>query len=589
MPPKAESRQSKTTEEKRKAAETTLASSSPKPTGPVLKLIPLGGLEEVGRNMTLLEYDQNIIIVDMGFRFPEEDMPGIDYIIPNFEYLKNKREWIKGVFITHAHYDHIGAIPYIIDKIGYPPIYTTPLSKGIILKRQEDFPRMRKLDIRVINKDKPETIKLGPFTIDPFHINHNIPDAVGLAIQTPVGQVMHITDFKIDFAPVADKPADLGRVVQLASRGTLLLLSDSTGVENPGHSLSESVIMDNLSEVFEMAKGRIIVSTFSSLISRMQQVIWLAEKFARKVHPDGYGMRSNLAIARELGYIEHKKHTILAKPEEVNRLKDNEVVILCTGAQAEERSALMRIASKEHRYFKVEPGDTVIFSSSIVPGNERAVQNLKDSLYRQGAKVYHYKMMDIHASGHAYSEELKLMMNLVRPKFFMPIHGEYSMLRAHAELAENLGIAKENIIVGLNGAVVEVTEEKIRLTPQRVPADYVMVDGLGVGDVGEVVLRDRQTMAQDGMLMVVVVIDAQNGRLRQEPDIISRGFVYMRESKELVGEIKRKTKQIVERHVSGRRDFNEMHIKNDLRDDLGEFLFQKTQRRPMILPVLISV
>ncbi|MFN7088412.1 MAG: ribonuclease J [Candidatus Paceibacteria bacterium] len=553
-----------------------------------LRVIPLGGLEEVGRNMTLLEYERNILIIDMGLRFPEEDMPGIDYIIPNIEYLKDKRDWIRGIFITHGHYDHIGAIPYIVDKIGYPTIYTTPLSKGIILKRQEDFPRMRKLHIETIDKDNPKTIELGPFRVDPFHVNHNIPDSIGLAIQTPVGQVIHTCDFKFDFNPVADKPADLGRIVNLASRGTLLLLSDSTGAENPGHSISEQVIMENLEKIFEEAKGRIIVSTFASLIGRIQQIIWLAEKFDRKVAPDGHSMRSNITISRALGYISHKKHTLIL-PEEAIKLPDERVVILCTGAQGEPDAALMRIANKEHRYFKIQPGDTVIFSSSIVPGNERAVQNLKDSLYRQGAKVYHYKMMDIHASGHAYADDLRLMLNLVRPKFLIPIHGQYFMLRAHADIAESLGIPKENIVVASNGSVVEVTPERIKLTPQRVPANYVMVDGLGVGDIGEVVLRDRQMMAQDGMVVVIAVIDSERSRLRQDPDVISRGFVYMRESKELVGEIKRKVRYIVEKHIAGRRDVNDSYIKNSLRDELGEFLFQKTQRRPMILPVLISV
>lgn len=555
-----------------------------------LRAIPLGGLEEVGRNMMLLEYDQSIIIIDMGFRFPEEDMPGIDYIIPGIEYLKNKKEWVKAVFITHAHYDHIGAIPYIIDKIGYPPIYATPLSKGIIVKRQEDFPRMRKLDIRLINKDNPETIVVGPFTVDPFHVNHNIPDAVGLAIQTPVGQVIHTCDFKFDFAPVADKPADISRIVQLASRGTILLMSDSTGVENPGHSISESVIMNNLEEIFEEAEGRIIVSTFASLIGRMQQVLWLAEKTGRKVVPEGFSMKSNLAIARELGYIKHNRGTIISS-EEAKKLPDDKIVILCTGAQGEDRAVLMRIVSKEHKHWRIQPGDTVIFSSSIVPGNERSVQNLKDSLYRQGARVYHYKMMDIHASGHAYAEDLKLMLNLIKPKFFIPIHGHHFMLRAHADLAEKLGIPKENIVVASNGSVVEVTPDKIRLTPQRVPADYVMVDGLGVGDVGEVVLRDRVTLSEDGILVLIGVIDTERGRLRQEPDIISRGFVYMRESKELVAETKRRAQQIIERGISGGngKTVNDLYIKNKLRDELGEFLFHKTQRRPMILPVLISV
>jgi ribonuclease J len=558
-----------------------------------LRVIFLGGLEEVGRNMTLLEYNKNIIIIDIGLSFPEEDMLGIDFVIPNAEYLKDKKDWIKAVFITHGHYDHIGAIPYIIDKIGYPKIYTTMLSKGIILKRQEDFPRMKKLHIEVIDKDNPKTIGIGPFKIDPFHVNHNIPDSIGLAIETPVGLVIHTCDFKFDFQPVADKPADLRRIVQLASRGTLLLLSDSTGAENPGHSISEQVIMENLDEIFEKAKGRVVVSTFASLIGRLQQVIWLAEKYGRKVAVDGYSMRSNINISRELKYIEAQKNTLI-KPEEVLGLPDEKVVILCTGAQGEDRAILMRIANKEHRYFKIKLGDTVIFSSSIVPGNERAVQSLKDSLYRQGAHVFHYKMMDIHASGHAYQEDLKLMLNLTRPKFLIPIHGHYFMLRAHADLAESLGIPKENIAVAANGNVIEVTSDKIELTSQRVPANFVMIDGSGIGDVGEVVLRDRQIMSQDGIMVVVSLVDKKTNRIKQDPDIISRGFVYMRESKKLIQEVRRRTKEVIERYARKRytdRDNqnNDNYLKNILRDELGDFLFYKTQRRPMVIPVIIRV
>lgn len=583
--------QSRETPRRPKASAKELTHRSPeeKQTTP-LRVIPLGGLEEIGRNMTVLEYDKSIIIVDMGFGFPEEDMPGIDFTIPNIEYLKDKRDWIKGVFITHAHYDHIGAIPYLIDKLGYPPIYTMPLSRGIILKRQDDFSRMRKLHIETIDKNNFATINLGPFQIDPFHVNHNIPDAIGLAIQTPVGQVIHTGDFKFDFSPVSDKPANIARIVQLASRGTTLLLSDSTGAESAGHSVSEKTIYENLEDVFERAKGRMIVSTFASLIGRLQQVIWLAEKYGRKVVVEGYSMRSNVAIARELGYLTYHRHTVVS-PEEAQKLPDENLLILCTGAQGEDRAVLFRIVNKEHRYWKIHQNDTVIFSSSVVPGNERAVQNLKDSLYRQGARVYHYKMMDIHASGHAFQEDLKLMINLIQPKFFIPVHGHFFMLRAHADLAESLGIPRENMAIASNGSVVEVTAEKICLTPQRVPAEYVMVDGLGVGDIGEVVLRDRQVMAADGMIVVIAVLDSSRNALLQDPDIISRGFVYMRESKELLQEIKQRARQVIERGIrgTGSKDANESYVKNNLRDHLGEFLFQKTQRRPMILPVVISV
>ena len=559
---------------------------------PKLKIIPLGGLEEVGKNMTAIEYDKNIIIIDVGFLFADDDLLGVDFLVPNVEYFKDKKDWIRGIFITHGHYDHIGAIPYIIDKLGYPTIYTTPLSKGIILKRQEDFPRMKKLKIEMINKDDPRTIEVGPFKVDPFHVNHNIPDAIGLAVQTPVGQIIHTCDFKFDYQPVADKPADLARIVQLASRGTLLLMSDSTGAENPGHSMSEQVIMDNLDQIFENAKGRIIVSTFASLIGRIQQVIWLAERYGRRVAVDGYSMRSNINIARELKYIVAEKHTLI-KPEEALDLPDDKVVILCTGAQGEDRAILMRIANKEHRFFKIKAGDSVILSSSVVPGNERSVQYLKDSLYRQGAKVFHYKMMDIHASGHGYEEDLKLMMSLVKPKFFIPIHGQYFMLKAHADIAKSLGIPEQNIVIASNGSVVELTENSIRLSGQKVPATPTMVNSGGTEDVSEIVLRDRQVMAQDGIMIILSLVNAKTNRVIGDPDIISRGFVYMKESQDLIRDVRNRVRMLIEKQVPSHHvhagENNDLALKNTIREQIGEFFFSKMQRRPMVIPVIKRV
>jgi len=556
-----------------------------------LRIIPLGGMEEVGRNMLIFEYNNEIIIVDAGLRFPEENMPGIDFIIPNIEYLtSNPKKKILGLFVTHAHYDHIGAIPYIIGKLKYPPIYTAPLSRGIILKRQEDFPHLKKLDIFTINKEKNETIKLGPFKITPFHVNHNIPDSLGLAIDTPQGLIIHTCDFKFDFQPVGDKPADLSRIVKIAGQGTKLLMSDSTGVENPGHSISEKTIMDNLEKIFEEAPGRIILATFASLIGRLQQAIWLSEKFGRKVAIEGYTMKSNIAISQQLNYLKAKKGTIL-KTEEVLKLPPSQITILCTGAQGEDNATLMKIANKEHRLLRIQPHDTVVFSSSVVPGNELAVQNLKDNLSRQGAKIFHYKMLDIHASGHAYREDLKLMINLIQPKFFMPIHGYYYMLRQHADLAQELGISEENIVIPANGQIVELSKNKIELTAKFVPANYVMVDGLGVGDVGEVVLRDRQTLSQDGIFIIVALINSRTGQLQNEPEIISRGFVYMKESQNLIKEAKERVKNIIRQSTAGSKPYtyNETYIRNNLREELGLFLFKKTERRPMILPIVIEV
>ncbi len=553
----------------------------------LLRIIPLGGLEEIGRNMTIFEYQDQIIIVDMGLQFPNDHTPGIDFIIPNIDYLvQNPRKKILGVFITHAHYDHIGAIPYIIDKLHYPPLYAAPLTKAIILKRQEEFSHLQKLDIRTIDGKNPAPIKLGPFQIDHFHLNHTIPDTVGLAIKTPVGLIMYTTDFKFDFQPVGEKPADLSRIAKLASGGVQLLMSDSTGAEREGHSISETTIMENLDNLFSKLKGRIILTTFSSLISRLQQAVWLAEKYNRKVIIEGRSMKTNIAIAQHLGYIQVKQHTII-NWKEAKRLSPSQIVILCTGAQGEEEAVLMRVVSRAHQHLRIEQGDSVILSSSTVPGNELAVQGLKDILSKQGADVYHYHMLDIHASGHAYQEDLKLMFSLIKPRCFMPIHGNYSMLKAHAGIAKDLGVNPLNIVIAANGQIVELSNNRIEATKKFVPANYIMVDGLGVGDIGEVVLRDRQTLAKDGIFVIIANIDRKTGLLRNDPEIISRGFVYMKESKKLIEEVKKLIHETVS-HSTKQQSFNELYVRNNLREEVGLLLFKKTQRRPMILPVIIK-
>lgn len=551
-----------------------------------LRIIPLGGMEEVGRNMMVFEYDDDIIIVDLGLQFPEEDMHGIDYIIPNTAYFKEKKNKIRGVIITHGHYDHIGAIPHSMGRLGNPPIYTAPLTRAMILKRQEDFPKAPKLEI---NQIKPrEKVKLGCFTVEFFHLNHNIPDSMGLAIQTPEGVVIHTGDFKFDHSPINEEPADVAKIAQLGKDGVLLLMADSTNADQPGYSISEREIQKNLEKIFENIKGRLIVATFASLLTRIQEVIWLAEKFGRKVAPDGFSMKANIAIAQEMGYLKIKKGTLISV-KEASRLADHKVLIICTGAQGEDNAVLMRLANDQHKHLEISPNDTIIFSSSVVPGNERSVQNLRDILCRKGAKVIHYEMMDIHAGGHAHIEDLKMMLNLTKPKFFIPIEGNYFMLKLHAEIAESTGVKPENIVIPTNGQVVLVDKKRIELTDEKVPANYVMVDGLGVGDVGQVVLRDRQTMAEDGMFVVIAVIDSKTGQVRGEPDIISRGFVYLRESKGLLDETRKKIKEIVARNTNKEKRINWNNIKEDFRDEIGKFLFLKTQRRPMVLPVVIRV
>ena len=559
-----------------------------KPEQENLKIIPLGGLGEVGRNMTLFEWQEQILIIDMGFRMPEEDTPGIDYIIPNSSYLAGKEKNVLGIVFTHGHYDHIGAIPYLIGKIWRPnlPIFASPLTRGIILKRQQDFPNLPELEIEEVKDGS--IIKLGSFRIEFFRQNHNIPDNLGLFIETPVGNILHTSDFKFDSHPVNDLPTDFKKLQSFGKRKVLLLMSDSTGAEETGHSLSEKNIMENLEEIFKTAKGRIIAATFASLINRIQQIITLSEKYDRKVCVEGYSMKTNVEISRKLKYIRTKKGTII-QSRRASDYPDSKMTILCTGAQGEGSAVLMRIANKEHRSFKLKKGDSVILSSSVIPGNERTVQSLKDDILRQGVKVFHYKMMDIHAGGHAQQEELKEIIKITEPRFFLPIHGQYSMLVQHAEIAEEQGLPERNIIVAENGKIINVSPRKIFISKKIVPSGYVMVDGLGVGDVGEIVLRDRHMLAKDGMFVIVTVINRQTGKVQGSPDIISRGFVYLRESKELLRETRKKVISIVDKTAGSNGAANWTYVKDEIRNKIGQFLYTKTQRRPIILPVVIEV
>ncbi len=552
-----------------------------------LRIIPLGGLGEVGRNMTLFEWEGKILICDIGLRFPEEDMPGIDFVIPNISYLKGKENQVLGAVFTHGHYDHIGAIPYLIDKINvHLPLYASPLTKGIILKRQEEFKNLPKLNIHEV-KDGSK-IKLGPFTVEFFHQNHNIPDNMGLFIQTPVGNILHTSDFKFDKNPVNDKPTNFEKLKEFGKRGVLLLMSDSTDAEEKGHSLSEKDIFKNLEEIFEKAKGRIFAATFASLINRIQQIITLSEKYGRKVVIDGFTMRNDVEIAKKLGYIKSKKGTIIPIEKSKN-IPDRKLTVICTGAQGEGEAVLMRITNKEHKFFRFKKGDSVIFSSSVIPGNERSVQILKDNILRQGAEVFHYKMMDIHAGGHAKEEELRQMIRLTKPKFFLPIHGQYSMFVAHKEIAISEGIKEENILIAENGQVIILTKDKFYIDQNEVvPSNIVFVDGLGIGDVGEVVLRDRMTLSKDGMFVIIIVVDRQTGQVKGSPDIISRGFVYLRESKELLKETRQRVIEIVERAIESGGAVNWIFLKDEIKNKIGSLLYKRTKRRPMVLPVIIE-
>lgn len=549
-----------------------------------LKIIVLGGLEEVGRNCTLLEYGNDIILIDMGLQFPEEDMPGIDYIIPNVDYLRGKERNVRGVIITHGHYDHIGAIPHVVPRIGNPPIFALPITAAIIKKRQEDFDR-EKLNLKEVNLD--DQLQLGQFRVEFFHINHNIPDSAGIIIHTPVGTIVHTGDWKFDYTPVDGKPADFSKISKIGDHGVLALMGDSTNAGQPGHQVSEREIGNALRTILEKAPGRVIVGTFASLLSRVRQVFDIAQDLGKKVAVDGYSMKTNVEIAKLMGYIKMKPGNLI-DISQVDDYPPEKVVILCTGAQGEGRAVLMRIASDEHQHVKIEPRDTVIFSSSIIPGNERTVQRLKDTLYRKGAEVIHYQMMDVHAGGHARNEDIKLMLLLFKPKYYIPIEGNHFLLRENGKVAMSIGFDPKNIFIADNGQIMEFTRAGGRLTEKKVPSDYVFVDGLGVGDVSQVVIRDRQVLAADGMVVVIATVDGKTGALVGSPDIISRGFIYMKENKRLIEETRALIKRsITDRGAQSAADNDE--LKRKIRDNIGAFLFQKTQRRPMVLPVVIEV
>ncbi len=550
-----------------------------------LRFVPLGGLEEVGRNMMFFEYKDEIVIIDMGLQFPEEETPGIDYIIPNITYLKSKKEKIKGVILTHAHLDHVGAVPYIIEDLGNPVIYTTAMTKGIIEKRQEEFPNAPRLKVEVVkNLDKVKMSKY--FEAEFFGVSHTVPDTTGVVLKTPVGNIVHFADFRIEYDE-HDRPAGLEEFERIGKMGIHALLIDSTNAEEPGRSLSEKVVERNLETIFRKCGGRIIIGIFASLVTRIAEIFKIAEKLDRKIAVSGRSMKDNIQIAQNLGYIRPKKDMVLPL-EEIGKYRDDKVMILSTGAQGEPNASLMKIVNGEHKQLRIKPSDTVIFSSSIIPGNERSVQVLKDNLTRQGAFIYHSKMVDIHASGHAPQDDLKLVMKLIKPKFLIPIHGYYFMRATNSRLGLEVGIKKENAVLMDNGQIAEITADKIEIAKETLPAFYVMVDGLGVGDVGEVVLRDRRVLAQEGMVVIIVTLDRHNGRLLKNPDIISRGFIYLKENLELLEDIRRRIRGILGR-IPNQQTIDGDYLKLLIRDQVGQFVFSKTKRRPMILPVVIEV
>ncbi|OGZ44622.1 MAG: hypothetical protein A2719_04295 [Candidatus Ryanbacteria bacterium RIFCSPHIGHO2_01_FULL_45_22] len=554
-----------------------------------LRIIPLGGCEEVGRNITVLEYENDVIVIDMGLQFPEENMPGIDYIIPNIAYLMPRRKNIRGVIITHAHYDHIGGIPHLMPRLGKDiPLFATDLTLAIINKRQDDYHDISG-PLKTHEITSNTRVKLGVFECTFFGVSHNVPASVGVVIKTPVGIVVHTGDFKLDLKSDISGKTEIDKIKALGEKNILALMSDSTNAREPGHQFSEQEIKTELETIIAKSKGRLIIGTFASLLGRLQQIIQLAERHKKKVVIEGRSMRTNIEIASKLGYMKFDKNTIIPV-QEIKDYPPHKIIVLATGAQGESNAVLMRIVNKEHKFLRIQPTDTVVFSSSVIPGNERSVQYLTDKLYRDGADVINYKMLDIHAGGHAKQADLQLMISLVKPKYLIPIEGNHSFLKIHAKIARDIGFPADKIIIADNGQIIESAgKEELVLTKQSAPANYIFVDGLGVGDVEEVVLRDRQMLAGDGMFVIIAVVDSQTGKVRGSPDIISRGFVYLRESRDLLQEARSRIRHTIEETTEKMHPLNLAYVKDKIREQVGQFLFLKTQRRPMVLPVIIEV
>ncbi len=548
-----------------------------------LKVIPLGGLGEIGKNMMVLEYENDIIIIDAGLMFPEEEMLGIDLVIPDFSYVTERKERVRGIIITHGHEDHIGALPYLLTQLNNVPVYATRLTNGLIRVKLRERKTREGVNLKILNHGRQ--ITLGKFRIELFPVCHSIPDASGIIIHTPEGVIIHSGDFKIDHTPVNGKPTDLSRLAQLGAKGVLLLLSDSTYTELPGYTPSEQTVGESLEHVIANAPGRVIVTTFSSLISRVQQVIDAAIKHERRVFVVGRSMTDTVHIALELGYLK-APNGILGRIDELKGLPAKKIVLITTGSQGEPTSALVRIANRDHKHVHIQRGDTIILSATPVPGNEALVNRTVDSLFKQGAQVIYDKLGQVHVHGHGSQEELKLILSLVKPKFFVPIHGEYRHLSLHARLAESIGIPPERIFVLEDGDILELNANSAKKNG-KVSSGHVYVDGLSVGDIGGVVLRTRRMLSRDGIVVVIIAVNQQTGKIVGRPDIVTRGFI---DERDFSGIIEQSRELLVKTlDHSGARNIEWSFINSKVRDTLDKFYYDRTKRRPMILPFMVKV
>ncbi len=556
----------------------------------VIRIIPLGGVEEIGRNMTAIEFNDDIIVVDCGFMFQEDDTPGVDYILPNTKYLEDRKEKIKGIVITHGHLDHIGGIPYIIDRIGNPPIYTRRLTGVMIKKRQEEFPHLPNLDIREV--ESTETIQLGALKLRFYAVTHTIPDSMGVIIKTPFGGVAITGDIKLnhDGTGIVNKEEEESFKV-FKEEKILCLLMDSTNTGRPGWSIPEHKVFTAFEKIIKDAKHRLIIGTFASQLDRVMKIIDIAERNGKKIVLEGRSMKGNLAIAEEIGLLKAKKGTIISS-QEMADFPESKIVILATGAQGDTYAALMRMGDKTHRQVKLTPKDTVVLSSSVIPGNENAVQSLKDKIARQGVHIMTYETSDVHASGHGNAEEAKWIHRQIKPKYFIPQHGFHYMLRVHSDLMkESCGLKSEDIVIPDNGSIIEISDagKKFANTGVKAPRTTRIVEGLIVRDIQEAVIKDRQALAQDGIFVVVITVNLRTGKLRKSPDIISRGFIYLRESQELLGQSRLIIKKTVEDKFKNSRKVDIDAVKEDVVDVVAKFLLQETHKNPIVIPVIVGV
>jgi len=558
------------------------------PIGNNIRIIPLGGVEEIGKNMTAIEVGNDIIVIDAGFQFKDETTPGIDYIIPNTKYLEERKDRIRAMFITHGHLDHIGGLPYIIEKIGNPPIYSRKFGAIMIKKRHEEFPHLPPLNIVILDGD--ETIPISPnLKVESFAISHTIPDSMGLVLHTHMGDIVFIEDVRVDNIAGVPTEEEVEQYKRFANKEALLLTMDSTSIEKPGWSLSENVVVENIDRIIKDTHGRLIIGTFASQVERILAIINAAERYGKKLVIEGRSMKSNVDIIKYLKLTEVEG--VIIPITEMQNYPPDRVILLVTGAQGEEFAALMRMANKSHKYITLRKGDTILLSSSIIPTNHASVVRLKDRLYRSEAKVITYLDSDVHASGHGNREELKWIHEHIKYRFFVPLHGNHYMLRQHADLSMSLGTPQENVIVPDNGSVIEISDNgnKIEVLPMRAPNEVVTVDGFSISDIQEVVIRDRQLLSEAGIFMIVASINTKTGRLKKSPDIISRGFVYLRESQDLLQEARNIIKRLIEKNIQGKSQIDFEYLKKIVADEVSKYLFQQTAKEPLVIPVILGV